>query len=56
MFPDPEDKVIVKVKQFRGYHEWASYLIEYTNVYQDGTMRKDSTFIRPDVLEVVEEF
>ena len=55
MFPDPEDKAMVKVKQFRGYHEWAPYLIEYTNVYQDGTMRKDSTFIRPDVLEIVED-
>ncbi len=55
MFPDPEDKAIVKVKQFRGYHEWAPYLIEYTNVYQDGTMRKDSTFIRADILEIVED-
>lgn len=56
MFPDPEDKVLVSIKQFRGYHEWAPYLVEYTNVYKDGTMKKDSTFIRSEKLEIVEEF
>ena len=35
-FADNEDKVIVTVIQFRGYHEYSEYSIEYKNVLENG--------------------
>jgi hypothetical protein len=56
MFPDPEDKAIVKVKQFRGYHEWSPYIVEYVAAVGNGTNKRATTYVRANELEVIEEF
>ena len=55
-FADEDDKVIVTVKEFRGYHEYSQYHIEYTDVLDNGTTKKDSTYVQGKDLEVIEEF
>ena len=55
-FADDDDKVVVTVREFRGYHEYSEYHIEYTNVLDNGTTKKDSTYVQAKDLEVIEEF
>jgi hypothetical protein len=55
-FADDEDKVLVTVKEFRGYHEYSQYHIEYGNVLSDSTVEKDTTYVSAKELEVIEEF
>jgi hypothetical protein len=55
-FADDDDKVVVTVKEFRGYHEYSEYLIEYTNVLDNGITKKDTSYIQAKDLEVIEEF
>jgi len=55
-FGDADGKVVVTVKEFRGYHEYSQYHVEYTNVLPDGTTKKDSTYVQNYELEIVEEF
>lgn len=55
-FADDDDKVVVTVKEFRGYHEYSEYHIEYTNVLDSGATKKDSTYVQARDLEVIEEF
>ena len=56
VFADEEDKVIVTVKQFRGYHEYSQYHIAYKNVLDDGTTKDDNTYVSSNELEIIEEF
>ena len=56
VYADDEDKVIVTIIDFRGYHEYSQYHIEYTDVLDNGTTKKDTTYVRYKELEVIEEF
>jgi hypothetical protein len=55
-FADDEDKVIITVKEFRGYHEYSQYHIEYLNVLSDSIEEKETTYVNAKELEVIEEF
>lgn len=55
-FADKDDKVVVTVKEFRGYHEYSEYHIEYTDVLDNGSTKKDTTYVQAKDLEVIEEF
>jgi len=55
-FADEDGKVVVTVKEFRGFHEYSQYHIEYTDVLDNGATKKDSTYVQAKDLEVVEEF
>jgi len=55
-FADDEDKVVVTVKEFRGYHEYSQYHIEYLNVLSDSIEEKETTYVNAKELEVIEEF
>jgi len=55
-FADEDDKVVVTVKEFRGYHEYSEYLIEYTDVLDSGATKKDTTYVQTGDLEILEEF
>lgn len=55
-FADDDDKVVVTVKEFRGYHEYSQYHIEYTDVLDSGATKKDTTYVQMRDLEVIEEF
>jgi len=47
--------IMVSVFNFRGYHEYSPYVVEYTNILPDGTRKKDTTYTSVDYLEVIEE-
>ena len=55
-FADQDGRVVVTIKEFRGYHEYSQYSIEFTNVQADGTTKKDYTYVNLYELEVIEEF
>jgi hypothetical protein len=55
-FADENDKVLVTVKEFRGYHEYSEYHIEYNDVLDSGVIKKDTTYVQAKDLEVIEEF
>lgn len=55
-FADEDGKIVVTVKEFRGYHEYSQYHIEYTNISDNGATKKDSTYVQAKDLEVIEEF
>jgi hypothetical protein len=55
-FGDEDGKVVVTVREFRGYHEYSQYHIEYTDVLDNGTTKKETTYVQFKELEVVEEF
>lgn len=55
LFADSEDKVIVTVKEFRGFHEYSQYHIEYTDVLDNGDTKKDTTYVHMRDLEVIED-
>jgi hypothetical protein len=55
-FADQDDKIVVSVKEFRGYHEYSPYIVEYTGVVGTGTTKLDTVYLREDQLEVIEEF
>jgi hypothetical protein len=48
--------VIVTVKDFRGYHEYSTYSVEYINILSDGTRKKDITYTSNQHLDVIKEF
>lgn len=54
-FADTDDTIVVTVKEFRGYHEWAPYVCEYTNVYEDGSTSKERAYIQSNELELIKE-
>jgi len=55
-FGDNEGKVVVIAREFRGYHEYSQYCIEYTDVKNNGTTKKETTYVQFKELEVIEEF
>jgi hypothetical protein len=55
-FADADGDVVVTVKEFRGFHEYSQYHIEYTDVLDNGTTKTDSTYVQYKDLEVIEEF
>jgi len=55
-FADEDGKVVVTVKEFRGYHEYSEYHIEYTDVLNSGATKKDTTYVQAKDLEIIEEF
>jgi hypothetical protein len=55
-FADEDGKVVVTVKEFRGYHEYSQYHIEYTNISDNGATKKETTYVQQKDLEVIEEF
>lgn len=55
-FGDDNGKVTITVREFRGYHEYSEYHIEYVNVLPDGSTKKDSTYVSRKELELIEEF
>jgi hypothetical protein len=55
-FADDDENIVVTVKEFRGYHEYSQYHIEYSNILEDGTIKKDSNYVQRKELEIIEEF
>lgn len=55
-FADEDDKIIVTVKRFKGYHSYSGYEVEYTNLLSDGTQEKSTTYVALDSLEEIEDF
>jgi hypothetical protein len=55
-FGDEDGKIIVTVKEFRGYHEYSDYIIEYSNVFADGSIKKEITYVSSKELAQIEEF
>ncbi len=55
-YADADDNIIVRVHQFRGYHEYANYEILYNNVNTDDSVTEEKTFVSFDNITVVEEF
>jgi hypothetical protein len=54
-YGDENGNVVVTVKEFRGYHDYNNYHIEYTSVDALGVDRIDNTFVQADELEVIKE-
>ena len=52
-FADQDENVTVTIKQFRGYHEYSQYTIEYTNVLPAGTTKKENAYVQAKQLEVI---
>ena len=53
---DNECKVIVRVKEFRGWHENYNYIVRYTNIHDDhGGEYEESSYAQVESLEVIEE-
>lgn len=50
-----DGNIMVSVYNFRGYHEYSPYIVEYTNILPDGTRKKDTTYTSAEYLEVIEE-
>jgi len=50
-----DDNIIVSIQSFRGYHEYSTYMVEYTNILEDGTRKKDTTYTSVDYLTVIDE-
>jgi hypothetical protein len=55
-FADADDKIVVTVLEFRGYHEWSPYIVEYVAAVGKGSNKRDTTYVRTNELEVIEEF
>ena len=54
-YGDEFGNVVVTVKEFKGYHEYSNYMIDYTNVDDKGNDKKDYTHVQASELEVIEE-
>lgn len=55
-FADQDDNVPVKIIEFRGYHEYANYRIEYTNILDDGEMVTETARVKFAEITEIEEF
>ena len=47
--------IIVSIQDFRGYHEYSEYTVEYTNILEDGTRKKEITYTSVEYLTVIDE-
>ena len=54
-YGDQFGKVIVTIKEFRGFHEYSNYIISYTSVDDQGNDESKTTGIGAEDLEVIEE-
>ena len=54
-YGDQFGKVIVTIKEFRGFHEYSNYLITYTAVDDQGNDQLGTTGVQAEDLEVIEE-
>jgi len=54
-YGDEFGNVVVTVKEFKGYHEYSNYQINYTNIDEHGNDKKDYTHIQASELEIIEE-
>jgi hypothetical protein len=53
---DDEEKVIVRIKEFRGWHEYSNYTVTYTNIHDDLlTNYEETSYAIASALEVIEE-
>jgi hypothetical protein len=50
-----DGNIMVSIFNFRGYHEYSPYVVEYTNILPDGTRKRDTTYTSVEYLEVIEE-
>jgi len=55
-YGDSDGNIVVTVKDFRGYHEYSQYHVEYTGINNKGNIQKDSAYVRAAEIEVIEEF
>jgi len=55
-FADADGKIVVTVQEFRGYHEYSSYVVEYIGAVKNNTNKRDTTYVKENDLEVIEEF
>jgi hypothetical protein len=47
---------IVSVKEFRGYHDYSNYTIDYTNISEaDNSIKKDYTHVQGSELEIMDD-
>lgn len=54
-YGDENGNVVVTVKEFRGYHDYNNYNIQYISVDANGNDKIDTTFVQADQLEVIKE-
>jgi len=54
-FADEDDRVTVTVKEFRGYHDYSTYLVE-SMVIKVNSSSLDTTYVNAKDLEIIEEF
>lgn len=54
-YGDENGKVVVTVKEFRGFHDYSNYIINYISIDDQGNDKPDSTSIKAEDLEVIEE-
>jgi hypothetical protein len=53
---DNEEKVIVRIKEFRGWHEYSNYTVRYTNIHDDLlTNYEETSYAIASALEVIDE-
>jgi hypothetical protein len=53
---DDQERVIVRVKEFRGWHEYSNYTVTYTNIHDDLlTNYEETSYAIASALEVIEE-
>lgn len=50
-----DGNIVVVVKDFRGYHEYSAYSVEYTNILSDGSRKKDITYTSIQYLTAIED-
>jgi len=55
-YADSDGCIIVTVKDFRGYHEYSQYHVEYTGIDDKGNVKKDTAYVRATEIEVIEDF
>lgn len=53
---DQDSKVVVTVIEFRGYHEYSNYEINYNNVHEDESVTEEKTYVSMKDICVIEEF
>jgi hypothetical protein len=55
-YADQDGKVVVTVREFRGYHEYSNYEINYNNVHEDESVTEEKTYVSMKDICVIEEF
>jgi len=55
IYADEQDRIVVTVKEFKGFHDYSQYSISYINIDENDKDRQDWTTVRGSDLEVIEE-